>query len=238
MQDQVKLGMNRTGLQMSPSDMKDLMETASEEVLGDPRAMASLREDYIADADAIGSVPPPTTLKGAVNTGVKMVTGKHPELFIDKLAERLAYERGGTRLYDGIIAKFNATSQDVPNVSLADLTEIRNEEAAHFHLLAQCLEGLGADPTTQTPSADLVGMETLGLMQAVTDPRTTFVDCLHVALTAELTDVDSWGLLARMADAAGEEEMAGQFRRALQEENVHLTKVRAWYQDLVLEKAT
>lgn len=237
MQDQVKLGMNRTGLQMSPHDMKVLLETASEEVLGDPRAMAALREDYIAEADVIGSMPPPGTLKGVVSTGVKMMRGKHPELFLDKLAERLASERGGTRLYDAIIAKFNATSQDVPNVSLADLTEIRNEEAAHFHLVAQCLEGLGADPTTQTPSADLVGVETMGFMQVVTDPRTTFVDCLHVALTAELTEVDSWGLLARMADGVGEKELAEQFRRALQEENVHLTKVRAWYQDLVLEKA-
>ncbi|HEY1086315.1 MAG TPA: ferritin-like domain-containing protein [Archangium sp.] len=236
MQDQVKLGMNRTGLQMSPADMKDLLETATEEVLGDPLAMANLREEYIADAEPLGSVPPPGTVKGALQSGVKMLTGKHPELFVDKLAERLAYERGGTRLYDGIIAKFNATAQDVPNVSLAELTEIRNEEAAHFHLLAEALTKIGADPTAQTPSADLVGVETAGLMQAVNDPRTTFLDCLQVALTAELTDVDAWGLLAQLADANGEEEMARSFRRALQEENEHLMKVRTWYQDLLLDK--
>lgn len=238
MQDQVKLGMNRTGLQLSPHDMQDLLETAAEEALGEPRAMAAVREDYIAEAGAVGSVPPPGSVKGLVTSGVKLLTGKHPELFIDKLAERLAYERGGTRLYDGVIAKFNATDQDVPNVSLADLVQLRNEEAAHFHLVAESLKTLGADPTAQTPSADLVGVESMGLLQAVTDPRTTFVDCLQVALTAELTDVDSWGLLARLADAAEEEELARQFRRALQEENEHLAKVRAWYQDLVLGKAT
>ncbi len=238
MQDQVKRGMNRTGLQMSPVDMQEMMKTAAENVVADPKDFAAMREEYISEADPIGSVPPPGTLKGVVTTGAKMLTGKHPELFIDKLAERLAFERGGTRLYDGIIAKFNATDMDVPNVSLADLTEIRNQEAAHFRLVAECLRSLGADPTAQTPSADLVGVETQGLMQAVTDPRTTFVDCLHAALTAELTDVDSWGLLAMLAENAGEDEMAQRFRRALDQERQHLARVRGWYEELVLGKAS
>jgi rubrerythrin len=229
------LGMNRTGLQMSPQDSQDLLENSDLEGPVDSRALASVREQYISEADPLGSIPLPGSIKGLAVTGAKMLTGKHPEMFIDKLAERLAFERTGTRIYDALIAKFNASVSVNGNMSEEDLIEIRNEEAKHFQMLSETIRSLGGDPTAQTPSADLVGVESMGLVQAVTDPRTTFADCLHVVLTAELADVDGWDFLATFADAAGEEELAARFREALSEEGEHLTKVRAWYQQLSLE---
>ena len=71
----------------------------------DGQALSVTRVEYIALADPLGSVPPPATLKGAAKSGAKMLTGNRPQAFIDKLAERLAFERGGTWLYDAVYAK-------------------------------------------------------------------------------------------------------------------------------------
>src|SRR5689334_18738306 len=98
------IGMNRTGLQMSPQDSQRLLETADNMLPADPQALAVIRKRYIDEADPLGSVPLPGTVKGALVTGAKLITGQHPQLLLDKLAERLAFERGGTRLYDALIA--------------------------------------------------------------------------------------------------------------------------------------
>ena len=238
MEQQAKLGMNRTGMQMSPQDSRRLLQTTSDLGPISPTALATVRESYIAEADPLGSIPIPGSAKGVVVTGAKLLTGKHPEHFMDKMAERLAFERGGTRIYDALTSKFNAAAAKPDGISLGALLEIRNEEAEHFQMLGECIRSLGGDPTAQTPSADLVGVETSGLVQAVSDPRTTFTDSLHAVLVAELVDVDGWELLAAMAEAAGEDEMATRFRSALDQENEHLARVRGWYQKLTLQAAS
>lgn len=237
--DSTRMGVNRTGMQMSPKHSEEMLENTqlAEQIatVADGHDMASVRLDYIADADPLGSVPPPGTLKGMAKSGAKMITGHRPQAFIDKLAERLAFERGGTRLYDALIVKFQAYSDELDAVKLEDLEEIRNEEAAHARLIQECIETLGADPTAQTPCADLVGVETQGLMQAVTDPRTTFAQSLHAALAAELVDGAGWETLIAFAEKMGNDEMRERFEGALQNENKHLARVRQWYDALTLE---
>jgi rubrerythrin len=164
-----------------------------------------------------------------------MLQGGRPQVFIDKLAERLAYERGGTRLYDAVIAKFVAYQDELDGVSLNELTEIRDEEASHAALLRTCLEQLGADPTAQTPCADLVGVATSGFLQAASDPRTTLVQTLQIALAAELVDGAGWEGLIALAESMDQDDMAERFRNALDRETEHLAKVRRWYDALTLE---
>lgn len=41
-----------------------------------------------------------------------------------------------------------------------------------------------------------------------------------------------------LAEDAGEDEMAQRFRRALDQERQPLAKVRGWYEELVLDKAS
>src|SRR5690606_29167144 len=124
-----------------------------------------------------GSVPPPGTLSGMVKSGAAMVTGKRLQVFIDKIAERMAYERGGTRLYDAALVKVAALGAGTP-VTVERVKQIRNQEAEHAEILRQALLTLGADPTAQTPSADLVGVQASGLLQAVSDPRTSLTQTL------------------------------------------------------------
>jgi hypothetical protein len=79
-----------------------------------------------------------------------------------------------------------------------------------------------------TPSADVAGVEASGIIQVLTDPRTTLTQCLGALLTAELADNDGWKILIAMAEAAGQDELAQRFTGALAEEDHHLASVRAW----------
>src|SRR5690349_15135300 len=99
MKEHVPLGMNRTGVQMSPFDTHDMNKAApvpgAQIPPGDESALAEMRGEYIQQADPIGSVPVPGTMKGMLTSGVQMMTGRQPQLLIDKLGERLAFERTG-----------------------------------------------------------------------------------------------------------------------------------------------
>jgi ferritin-like metal-binding protein YciE len=231
-----EIGRNRTGLQASPQlseEMNDVVQPVAAET-ADASPLNEVRLLYIREADPLGSIPPPATIKGAVKTAAKLLKGERPQAFIDKLAERLAYERGGTRLYDSVIAKFMAHEGELQSASLQELIEIRDEEASHAALIRTCLEQLGADPTAQTPSADLVGVATAGFLQAAADPRTTLAQTLQVTLAAELVDVASWEMLISMAERVGQDGMAERFRKALDHETEHVAKVRGWHESLTL----
>ena len=241
MEDPTKLGHNRTGMQMSPLHGEMLKETARDAAaLADtsdteqPEAMlvAEMRREYVNEADALGSMPPPGTLGGALKSGAAMITGRRLQVFIDKVAERMAFERGGTRLYDAALVKVIALASGTP-VSVERMKQIRNQEAQHAEMLRQALISLGADPTAQTPCADLVGVQSMGLMQAVTDPRTSLPQTLSSLLAAELIDVASWEMLSRLATGIGHGDLADHFDQALEQENEHLQTIAGWYEGLL-----
>jgi hypothetical protein len=215
-------------------EMNDSVQPV-EATAADASVLLEARLQFIRTADTLGSVPPPATAKGLMKASAKMLQGGRPQVFIDKLAERLAYERGGTRLYDAVIAKFVAYQDQLDGVNLNELIEIRDEEASHAALVRTCLEQLGADPTAQTPCADLVGVATSGFLQAASDPRTTLVQTLQIALAAELIDGAGWEGLIALAESIDQDDMAERFRNALDRETEHLAKVRRWYDALTLE---
>jgi ferritin-like protein len=241
MAKETKIGSNRTGIQMSPKDSKEMIEAAQNAMPtseGDHMSLALLRSDYIADAEPVGTVPPPGTLKGVLKSGVDMMTGDRPQVLLDKLGERAAFERGGTRLYDAVLAKFDADPHAHGSVSRDILQHFRNEEAQHFQLVCEAVEQLGGDPTAMTPCANLVGVQAMGLWQSVTDPRTTLAQCLNTMLAAELVDNAGWELLIRLAESSGHDDLAKRFQVALQEEGEHLMQVRAWVQELTMAEAS
>lgn len=256
-------GMNRTGAALSPLGVKAMTEAADQltpAVPIDTAAMEAQRLDYINEADAVGSIPPPASLKGIVKTGVARMKGGEPSIFLDKLGERVAFERAGTRLYDALITKFQAvqatgqealvpaaqlTADDgvtpvgsVPGESpLETLRRIRNEELEHFHMLGECIQHMGGDPTAMTPCADVQATASMGIVQVLTDPRTTLAQCLSAILTAELTDNAGWELLIQLAEGEGQDDLAGRFLGALGQEQEHLAIVKGWLARLMTESA-
>lgn len=240
MENRTELGMNRTGMQVSPIDQKKMREVTELTVPsseGDESALNALRAEYIAEADPVGTVPPPGTMKGIAKTGAKMLTGKRPQVFVDKLGERLAFERTGTRLYAALIGKCEVPYEG-PNVIEVDtLLHFQQEEAAHFALVKQCIEQLGGDPTAQTPCADVAGVESMGLLQVITDPKTTINQSLHAILVAELTDNAAWEELIALAREMGHEDMAARFEEAAVHEAEHLETVKQWHLEATLQEA-
>lgn len=245
MEKSSELGLkNRTGLQMSPRHARELLESArgadEAPAPANGHSLAAARAAFIAEAEPLGTLPAPATLRGVLKSGAKIVAGLRPQVFIDKLAERAAFERGGTRLYEGLLAKLAADAASSQNIGAnTDLTEerllrIRAQEAQHFALVCECIETMGGDPTVETPSADVIGVASRGLLQVVCDPRTSFTQSLQAVLAAELIDRDGWELLITMADELGERDTVASFRDALKEEDEHLLSVRRWYFSLSL----
>lgn len=230
-------GLNRTGIHMSPQDSRAMQsfEGTQPDVRFDDPAMADLRSEYILRADLLGSVPLPVTAKGKTSSkvGAAMLDGDSPHMLLDKLGERLAFERTGTRLYDALITKCEATLDGAISMDIVQLQEIRDDEARHFLLLAEAIESLGGDATAQTPGADLVGVESMGLVQVLTDPRTTIAQSLHAILTAELADSAGWETLILLADEQKLPDMVNSFSMALDEERGHLMMVQCWYEESI-----
>jgi rubrerythrin len=228
---QSEMGHNRTGIATSPKLTQEMVAGAQEFAPtpdGDENIIARVRQEYAREADPLGSVPPPATLTGAAKTAVRGVKGQRPTQFVDKLGERLAFERTGVRLYGALISKFDAFGSFDGGPTREALVEIMNQEHQHFALLADAVTQVGGDPTVVTPSADLHATMTAGVMAVMVDPRTTFVQCLDAALVAELADNAAWEVLAELAMQNGEDELAAAFETAREQEAVHLETVKGW----------
>jgi len=221
MQQTTEIGLNHTGLEGAPEVASRMLENTelTKPSRGDERAAAKLRAQYAAEADPVGSMPDPALL------GVEAV-------LMDKLGERLAFERSGTRLYEALMVKCEAANAPIP---LKELRLIRDEEHTHFALLGAAIQSLGGDPTAQTPSADVTGVEGMGLMQVLTDPKTTIAQALHAILVAEMTDNAAWEELIDLTVQVGNDDLLKRFGKARDEELKHLEKVRTWYKEVSLD---
>ncbi|WP_183107702.1 ferritin-like domain-containing protein [Massilia sp. Dwa41.01b] len=210
--------MNKTGVQMSPLQTKAMLD--DDRIIarghpGDETAMAQLRQSYIAEGDNVGSIPMPGTMKGMVSMGVNMLKGDKPQVLLDKLAERLAMERTATRLYDALLTKLAVVNEGRASINLDDVASIRGDEARHALLLRDAITSMGGDPTAMTPSADMAGVEAMGLVQVLNDPRTSLAQSLHAILTAELSDGVGWETLIALAEEHEQADMVEGFGNAL-----------------------
>lgn len=230
-----KMGGNRTGIAVAPELSQELISNTrkTKPPPGDIGKLSSMRGSYVTANGALGTLPPPVDMKGVATVLKDKVAGKNPEVFLDKLGERLAFERAGVRLYDLFLVK----CQYGPKTnffSMNDVKHIQSEEAQHFQLLKEVMESMGGDPTAQTPAADVAGVASMGIIQVLSDPRTSIAQGLEALLTAELVDNAGWEMLISLAEGLGLDETADQFRRALEEENEHLAKVKSWHQQAVM----
>jgi bacterioferritin (cytochrome b1) len=226
---------NRTGLETSPELARELIEgaaAATPSSAGGPEDIAEYRGEYIKEGFPVGSLPSLPFAQEA--KADEETTGM--AVLLDKLSERLAFERMGTRLYEALINKCEVLGESSPGPTLDELQQIRDEELQHFLLLKRAITQLGGDPTVQSPCADVAGVASLGILQVLTDPRTTVTQCLQAILTAELTDNDGWQLLINLTDNLGHDDLSKEFQRALEHEEKHLTNVRGWLTEKVLAK--
>ncbi|HEU4510912.1 MAG TPA: ferritin-like domain-containing protein [Pyrinomonadaceae bacterium] len=227
---------NRTGIQTAPELAEEMIEGASIAMPsseGGPEEAAELRAEYIAEGFPLGSKPGIAVSEEADADEEEAGLA----VFMDKLGERLAFERMGTRLYEALYNKCETLGEAAPGPTLEDIQQIGSEELQHFLLLNRTIVEAGGDPTVQTPCADVAAVASLGIMQVLTDPRTSMAQSLQAILTAELTDNAGWELLIQLADNLGYEELSTQFQEALAHEEEHLVNVRSWLSECVMENA-
>lgn len=223
---------NTTGGALSPENIQMMLNACKEfppDVKGNESKLEEERVNMVQEASTIGSIPIPMTLKGKVKQSFNKMFGSQPELFLDKLGERLAFERGGVRLYEAAIAKAHGLHESRKVVK--QLEHIRGEEAEHMEMVKLAIEKLGGDPTAMTPCADLSSVAGFGLLQIVTDPRTNIIQTLDALLNAELIDTAAWELLIELAEAHNQTSLVTSFQKALEQEEEHVKIIKGFVKD-------
>lgn len=223
------IGHNRTGIEQSPhaADMEQVPNLTAP-TLVHRAAAAELRLGYARDAEPIGTMAPPSGIRSIAKTMWNTLKGENAAALLDKLGERLAFERTGVRLYDGLLAKHNALGTWPGGPTFGELQRIREEELEHAILCKDALDSLGADPTVLTPSADLQAVASSGVIDVVRDPRTNLLQCVEAMQAIELLDNACWGTLARLALAVGETKLVGYFDEPRATEARHLALITGW----------
>jgi hypothetical protein len=243
MEQNTQPDINRTGVQTSPFDIEQLVADIENEPSmagydtppSPPRS--SIRSTYYSEGGMLGSMPSPVSQNGTAESENESLSEQSLAVLIDKLGERLAFERSGVRLYEALLAKCEAQPQMISQDVIAELARFKDEELEHFLLLQSTLVELGADPTVATPCANLAGVQGIGLMQAVTDPRTTPLQALHAILNAELIDNCGWSGLIELSEQLQLTDLAQRFEAPLEEENEHMQSIQTWVNELVLVEA-
>jgi hypothetical protein len=229
---------NRTGIMTRP-EMAAEMIRGAEELTGDSEADAAeigeMRQEYLEEALPIGSEPLPL---GDAEAEEALAEPEALTVLLDKLGERLAFERQGTRLYEAFLQRFELQGlEDESGPTSAELRHICDEEFDHFRYLQQAVVQFGGDATVKSPSADVAAVLSKGAVEIIADPRTSLPQCLQALLTAELADNDGWQLLGVLAEQLGLEELASRCRAAHETEQEHLEKVRNWLAAATLQAA-
>lgn len=168
--------------------------------------------------------------------------GRHA--FLDKLRERMSFEKTGAKLYEALLKKYHAIeseskkrkglqfeTSDLP--PLFQLEKFYHEEKNHYEMTRKILVSTGGNTDLKNPD-DVCSMVESAWVQMIEDPRTTFVQSLDIILQAELVDNAGWEILIELAETLNMDEAIEKFEHALEEENTHLAYVRAWVSQLYL----
>jgi rubrerythrin len=196
-----------------------------------------MREKVTRQADRFGSVPAVASARGMAEMALHALQGHRLASFIDTRGERLAFERSGVRAYEAVLGKFEALGTWHGGSTRDLLQEQCNEELAHFHMIKQILERLGADSAAMTPSADVAAVQASGVFKVLADPRASLSLVLRALLVLEDVDADGWDMLVEVAASTRQDQLASRFRDALATEETHKERVRGWLTHAALAEA-
>jgi rubrerythrin len=226
---------NKTGVATNPDGAREMRDAVAKfpplstgTMVGDDKLRIEYARDVDADELGYGSIPAPSGFAGKARVLIAGLFGMQPMRMLDKLGERLAFERTGVRLYEALISKHEALGGFDGGPSRTELMTILNQEHAHVKMLEDLILELDGDPTAMTPSADLALTVGGGVLQVITDPRTTLRQGLEAIFVAELADREGWCLLMELARKAGNTEMLEQFEQSERIEDQHVVCLRRW----------
>ena len=240
MKSPASMGMNRTGIDTSPQQFQELLQGLEEfpsMTTGDEETLEVSRTSYIREADPIGTVPAPGTIKGVVKEGMQQVMGRNAEVLIDALGGRLAFERTGTRLYDAFLGKCEVRSEEAAVLPIDRYGSFERGGRPHGNRMGRLTSVRSGPDMCDSPGRREWRSLRWGdaAVGRSTDVRTA--QSLHAIHIAELVDNDGWQQLVKLALTLGQNAMAEQFRRAMAEEDQHLTVIRQLVEQLTAAQA-
>jgi hypothetical protein len=176
------------------------------------------------------------TIEPRLNTRIDPLCNDTPALdrarsgtFLRQLHERQACARSSTRLYEELSTLLDTAPAVHPFGVSRDIVErFRNEEAAHFELLCECVDSLEADPLPSMPTVRPSNPRD-GTTHGETDcPRTRLAHLLERLLCMQRADQAAWERLVATARGCGSEELARRFGEAWFEETEHVRQLLVW----------
>jgi rubrerythrin len=215
-QPNLETGGNRTGIEHARDGrgMLDMPSGMGPTSRGSSEDIARVRNRYARAGLPTGTMPPDVD--------------RQLVLLVDLLGARLAFERGGVRFYDALIAKLDSYGSFDRGPSRRDLEQIREDEHRHVVMLDGLLHDLGADPTVFTPCANREVVSSRGIGDVLLDPRTSLLDGLESIVIAELADHEQWMALVDTTRDMRRDDLARLFIASQATEEEHLSKVRRW----------
>ena len=217
-QPSLRIGNNRTGLSSSP-DRQRMLDVPSElgpTSRGSAEEIVHVRNRYAREGG------PPGTMPREPRVARELLP------LLDLMGARLAFERGGVRLYEALIAKLDVLGGFSGGPERRDLVRIKDQEHAHVYMLESMITELGGDPTVVTPCANREIVASRGVIDILVDPRTSLLDGIEAITLAELNDHEQWVGLVEVARDMNRENLARGFIEAQRTEDDHLSKVRTW----------
>jgi hypothetical protein len=137
---------------------------------------------------------------------------------IELLSERLAFARVSVALYGTVLQRLRQRGGPYDSVR-GHLRLILEEKKSHQEWLQEKVSALGGD-TEQAPGNSLLREEWANIVAGLgegTEPGPLF----ESLLTAEVYDNGGWEMLLELAERFADEEMAGEIRQMLHEEQEH-----------------
>lgn len=234
MKESAEPGNNKTGMESSKyaevmnKDLDKLEKGYFEELI--VKTSDEFRSEALQEFGNAGSIPEPSGF-------MQKLYGSNIAILMDKLGERLAFEKGGVRLYEMLLNKCRELDheEDIKNFQLE---KILQDEKSHVQYLKVCITKLGGDPTALTPGASASGVIGSGIFKIIAEPRATLSQMAEAILAAELVDNDAWFLLIKLAEHLDLQEEMEFFQKAYDEEQIHLSNIREWLESLVLKDET
>ena len=155
---------------------------------------------------------------------------------IDRLGERLEFERRTVAILEALIGKSRAAATPPPDGGppIEELLGMRDETRRREALLERALSERGADTLRLTPAARASDVASVGLARLVEDPVSTAGSVVEALLIALLIDHEGWELIVELAGEAGATERKIEFETAFTDVAAELEKVRGWVAEAVL----
>jgi bacterioferritin (cytochrome b1) len=157
---------------------------------------------------------------------MEKLAARNPNLILDLLSGRLAFERTSVKLYDNVIQKIERSADPRYQPLLGELRKIRNEEWAHEEWLEAQIRSLGGTAHETTEMSQLETEEAMGVRNVIVDGHQKVLHLVHALLAAELSDNAGWDLLVKLANDSGDREAKFAFMKRQLEEVKHLAFLR------------